>query len=58
MKQKNLKETLKKNKPGKSPDMNSPMFKSIAIWVLIAFTVVMALQFYHYYQNYRQQRSD
>ena len=46
MKQKNLKETLKKNRPDSSPDSGGPMFKSIAIWVFIAFAVVLALQFY------------
>jgi len=46
MKQKNLKETLKKNRPDSSPDSGNPMFKSIAIWIFIAFAVVLALQFY------------
>jgi len=46
MKQKNLKETLKKNRPDSSPDLSNPMFKSIAIWIFIAFAVVLALQFY------------
>jgi len=46
MKQKNLKETLKKNRPDSSPDLGNPMFKSIAIWIFIAFAVVIALQFY------------
>ncbi len=46
MKQKNLKETLKKNRPDSSPDLGNPMFKSIAIWIFIAFAVVLALQFY------------
>jgi len=46
MKQKNLKETLKRNRPDSSPDLGNPMFKSIAIWVFIAFAVVLALQFY------------
>ena len=45
MKPKDLKESKKKT-PELPPEIGNPMFKSIMIWVFIAFTLVLILQLY------------